>query len=101
VANKIAARAKSFSNKEEKMIDFLIKKFEVDIKKNDIEYSASLLFVGSTLSSFLFQVFERDLGLILILASTIILFYVLLERKHIKEKYSKQVESILNGSLTF
>ena len=81
----------------DKLADFLIKEFEADIRKNDIEYSGALLHVGTTLSSYLFQLVERDFGLILIISSVIILLYVLGERRRIKERYERKLRSLLEG----
>lgn len=79
-----------------KYIDFLIKLFEADIRKNDIEYSAALVYVGTTLSSYLFQLVERTLSLSLIISSVVILLYVLGERRRIKEKYTTIIQALLD-----
>jgi cobalamin biosynthesis protein CobD/CbiB len=79
-----------------KYIDFLIKLFEADIRKNDIEYGAALVYVGTTLSSHLFQLVERALSLPLIISSAVILLYVLGERRRIKEKYVTIIQSLLD-----
>jgi len=79
-----------------KYIDFLIKLFEADIRKNDVEYNAALLYVGTTLSSYLFQLVERTLSMPLIISSVVILLYVLGERRRIKEKYAAIVQALLD-----
>jgi hypothetical protein len=79
-----------------KYIDFLIKLFEADIRKNDIEYRAALVYVGTTLSSYLFQLVERALSLPLIISSVVILLYVLGERRRIKEKYATIIQALLD-----
>ena len=86
------------SNHRNKYADFLIKQFEADIGKNDIEYGGALLYVGYTIHSYLFGLVERDFGLILILSSVIILLYVLGERRRIKERYFRKIESLLENA---
>jgi hypothetical protein len=62
--------------------------FHADIRKNDIEYSAVLVFLGSILSSLSLQVIVVNFGLPLLLGCISLMIIVVHKRNKIKKKYS-------------
>jgi type IV secretory pathway VirB6-like protein len=83
----------------DKIADFLIKQFEAAMRKNDIEYGAALLYIGSTVSSFLFGIVEREISLILTISAVVILLYILGMRRRITDEYYKKLRAWLENGV--
>lgn len=74
--------------------------FKEEIEENNLFLAAGLTYFFGVLFASLTEVVETHFGVILILTSIMIIWYVRDKRKEIRRKYEKRIESLLKSKET-
>lgn len=74
--------------------------FKEEIEENNLFLAAGLTYFFGVLFASLTEVVETHFGVILVLTSIMIIWYVRDKRKEIRRKYEKRIESLLERKET-